>query len=184
MNYSLSAALVYVKSDLFRYSGRISLFLAIKEYFLNRSFKYTFWFRLAKVRSFPMRLIATLMHKRLSGRYGIQIPRVTEIGYGLYIGHHMCIVISSSAKIGNNCNLSQFLTIGSNHGKAATIGNNVYIGPGVSLVEDIIVGDNAIIGAGAVVVKDVIENSTVAGNPARVVSHKLPGRYIKNRWVV
>jgi serine O-acetyltransferase len=123
------------------------------------------------------------MHRRLSNAYDIQIPVRTRIGYGLYLGHHMSVVVSPSAVIGDNCNLSQFTTIGSNHENAAKIGNNVYIGPGVSLVEDVVIGDNATIGAGSVVVKDVPANATVAGNPAKVISHKEPGRYIRNPWV-
>jgi serine O-acetyltransferase len=123
-----------------------------------------------------------LIHNRLSNKYFIQIPRQTRIGYGLYIGHHICIVVSPSAKIGNNVNLSQFTTIGSNHGKAATIGNNVYIGPNVCIVEDVSIGNNCSIGAGSVVTKDIQENATVAGVPAKVLSYRDPGRYITHRW--
>ena len=34
------------------------------------------------------------MHKRLTTKYGIQIPRTTKIGYGFYIGHGVGIVIN------------------------------------------------------------------------------------------
>ena len=43
-------------------------------------------------------------------------------------------------------------------------------------------GDNATIGAGAVVVKDVPKDSTVAGNPAKVISMKTPARFIWRKW--
>jgi len=122
------------------------------------------------------------MHKRLTSKYLIQIPRQTEIGYGLYIGHNMCIVISPSAKIGNNVNLSQFTTIGSNYGNAAVIGDNVYIGPNVNIVENVTIKNNSTIGAGSVVTKDIPENSTVAGFPAKVISYKEPGRFVNRRW--
>jgi len=59
----------------------------------------------------------------------IQLPRNTKIDYGLYIGHGGPIVINKTTIIGNNCNLSQFTTIGANDGKAAVIGDNTYIGP-------------------------------------------------------
>jgi serine O-acetyltransferase len=183
MDYSITTAAIYIKSDLYRYTGNTSIKELAKQYAINRSFRYSFWLRLARVDNAFLRLVAIFAHKYLSNQYGIQIPRVANIGYGLYIGHHMSLVLNSTTTIGNNCNLSQFVTIGSNHGKAATIGDNVYIGPNVCIIEDVTIGDNATIGAGAVVVKDVPSNSTVAGNPARVVSEKSPGRYVLNRWI-
>ena len=66
----------------------------------------------------------------------------------------------------------------------AIIGDNVYIGPNVCIVEDMHVGNNATIGAGAVVVKDVPDNATVAGVPAKVISYKSPGQFIKNRFEI
>lgn len=53
------------------------------------------------------------MHYRLSRKYGIQIQPQPQIGYSLYLGHGIGIVIHPTTIIGNNCNLSQFSTIGS-----------------------------------------------------------------------
>lgn len=114
----------------------------------------------------------------------LDIGLKTKVGYGLYIGHGGPVVINETARIGNNCNLSQFTTIGSNHGHAAAIGDNVYIGPNVCLVEDVHIGSNATIGAGSVVTKDIPENATAAGNYAKVLNYRNPGRYIKNTWSV
>ncbi|HEU4773620.1 MAG TPA: serine O-acetyltransferase [Lysobacter sp.] len=173
-----------IRSDLYRYAGDCSRSSLTRHLLFNRSFKYSFWLRLCRSPSFPVRMLARVMHRHLSNRYGIQIPPSTRIGPGLFIGHHMGLVINHTATIGWNCNLGQFTTIGSNHEHAARIGNNVYIGPGVCVVEDVVIGDNATVGAGAVVVKDVPENSTVAGNPAKVVSTRHPGRYVCNRWPI
>ncbi|WP_280140358.1 serine acetyltransferase [Microbulbifer marinus] len=120
------------------------------------------------------------MHHQLSVKYSIKIPKETEVGAGLYLGHASSIIIHPTAKIGKNCNLSQFTTIGSNHGKAATIGDNVYIGPNVCIVENVIVDDSAIIGAGAVVVKNISRGYTAVGNPARQFPTKFSACYIQN----
>lgn len=114
------------------------------------------------------------MHHHLSIKYGIQIPSRTKIGRGFYIGHGVGIVINGGTTIGNNVRVSQFLSIGTNHRTPAVIGDNVYIGPGVCIVEDVKIGNNAIIGAGAVVVKDVPDNATVAGVPAKIISMRDP----------
>lgn len=130
----------------------------------------------------PIQLFARCMLRYYRDKYGLQIFPGTKIGYGFYIGHGIGIVINPTAEIGNNCNISQFVTIGANHGKAAIIGDNVYIGPSVCIVENVHIGNNVTIGAGAVVVKDVPDNATVAGVPAKVISYKTPARYIGNKW--
>lgn len=175
---------IYIKSDLVRYAGKDSSLLFIKHLLRNRSFKYSFWLRLTRHKNLFIRLLAIIIHKRLTDKYLIHIPRQTQIGYGLYIGHPMCIVVNSSAKIGNNVNLSQFTTIGSNYDNAAIIGDNVYIGPNVNIIENVIIGDNSSIGAGSVVTKNIPENATVAGVPAKILSYKEPGRFIKRRWIL
>ncbi|MEO5917544.1 MAG: acyltransferase [Luteolibacter sp.] len=43
------------------------------------------------------------------------------------------------------------------------------IGSGATLLGGITIGENAMIGAGSTVVKDVLPNTTVVGNPARLV---------------
>ena len=110
------------------------------------------------------------------------IPSSTKIGYGFYIGHPSSVIINHTAIIGNNCNVSQFITIGANEGEAAVIGDNVYIAPSVCIVENVCIGNNVTIGAGAIVVKDIPDDSVAIGNPARVVSRDRPGRYIGHKW--
>lgn len=179
MQYSVNEL---IKADLYRYYGRYSHLLLCKNMInANRGFRYSFWLRLCSSQNLLLRTIAKLMHRRLSTRYQMQIPPNTRIGPGLYLGHGTCVIVNEAAVIGKNCNLSHFVTIGSNGTKAAIIGDNVYIGPNTCIIEQVTIGDEATIGAGAVVVKDVAAQVTVAGNPARVISTKAPGRFVTNR---
>ncbi len=114
-------------------------------------------------------IIAKVILHHLQSKFGIQIHSSTKIGGGLYIGHGVGIVIHPKAIIGDNVNISQFLTIGSNHGTPAIIEDNVYIGPNVCLVENVRIGTHSKIGAGAVVTKDIPAYSVAAGVPAKVI---------------
>lgn len=177
--------LEYIKSDLCRYVGKenTTLKMFLKQYFFNSGFKFSFWLRLTKSKNIIISKFANIQRRRFGEKYILDISADTEIGFGLYIGHGGCIIINPSAKIGNNVNLSQFTTVGSNHGQAATIGDNVYIGPSVCIVEDVTIGNNVKIGAGAVVTKNIPENATAAGVPAKIlkISDK-PNNYVNRRW--
>lgn len=50
-----------------------------------------------------------------------------------------------------------------------TVGNNVYIGTGASIMPGVTIGDNVVIGAHAVVTHDIPSNSVAVGVPARVI---------------
>lgn len=185
MTNNLRVVYHFIKSDYRRYDTKASLLNILLAIVVGRDhcLRYLLWFRLSAHKN-VFQFLAIVMHKRYSVKYGIFIPRKTSIGYGLYIGHGLGIVINPTAVIGNNCNLSQFTTIGSNHSLAAIIGDNVYIGPSVCIVENVRIGDNVSIGAGAVVVKDIPANATAVGVPARVISYNDPGRYITSRWIL
>lgn len=172
----------YVKSDLFRYYGKSDFVTFLKAMLRNRAFRFQYAFRMCQ-RKGVIKYIGGVLWIFNQTRKNIVLPRTTKVGYGLYIGHNGPIVVSSTAVIGNNVNLSQFTTIGSNHGKAATIGDNVYIGPNVCIVEDVHIGNNVTIGAGSVVTKSIPDNATAVGNYAKVINYNNSGRYIKNRWV-
>ena len=173
----------YIKSDLMRYYGKYDGATFIKAYFLNRTFRFQVAFRLCQGKGME-KLLGLFLWALNGTRHVIQLPRNTKVGYGLYIGHGGPVVVNPTAVIGNNCNLSQFTTIGSNDDKAAEIGDNTYIGPGVCIVENVKIGSNVTIGAGSVVTKDIPDNATAAGNYAKVLNYNDPGRYILNRWQV
>lgn len=172
----------YIKSDYYRYKGENVSFLRILAYCLiDPPMNYSLWLRLSKSGGLCS-FFAKLMHRHFSIKYGVQIPCKTKIGYGLYIGHCIGIVVSCNSVIGNNVNLSHFVSLGGVNGKAPTIGDNVYIGPNVSVIGGVKIGNNVTIGAGAVVTKDIPDNVTVAGVPAKVIQNKCHPEYVQNRY--
>lgn len=172
----------YIKSDLMRYYGKCDVLTFFIAYIRNSTFRFQCIFRLCKYGGGVVKAIALFLWVLNKTKRYIQLPREVQVGYGLYIAHGGPIVINSTTIIGDNCNLSQFTTIGSNNGHAAIIGDNTYIGPNVCIVENVKIGNNVTIGAGSVVTKDIPDNATAVGNYAKVINYNNPGRYIKNRW--
>lgn len=174
--------IVLIKSDFYRLGQSGSAFwLLLKA--LRHPYHYCLvWLRLSSYTRgilFPIfKTIKMITHSRRC----IDIPFTTRIGFGFYIGHGQSIVINGDTIIGNNVNVGQFLNIGSNNNTPAMIGDNVYVGPMVCIVEDVKIGNNATIGAGSVVISDVSACSTVVGVPAKAICKNNPGQYILNRW--
>jgi serine O-acetyltransferase len=105
---------------------------------------------------------------------GIEIHPGANIGKGFFIDHGMGVVIGETTMIGDNCVLFHNVTLGGtgkHKGKRhPTIGNNVMIGTGATLLGPINVGDNVKIGANTfILMQDVPDNTTVAGTPGRIV---------------
>ena len=173
-----------IKSDRYRHSGKMETsFSIILRNLKPYSFSLLFWLRLSQYNGW-MSPFCNYMYLRARRKSQVQLSPKTKIGYGLLLGHVSCIVVNSRTIIGNNVNLSQFLSIGTNHKTPAIIGDNVYIGPNVCIVEDVKIGNNSSIGAGAVVTKDVPENASVAGVPAKVLHYNNPGIFINRRFPV
>lgn len=53
--------------------------------------------------------------------------------------------------------------------KPITVGNNVWIGAGSTVLAGVTIGDNTVIGAGSVVTKDIPANVVAVGVPCRVL---------------
>lgn len=173
----------YIKSDLMRYYGKTDALTFLKGLLLNRTFRFQCYLRMYSQKGFS-KYLGFLLWKLSPTRRFIHIEPWTKIGYGLYIGHGGPVMVNPSAAIGDNCNLAQFVTIGSNSENAAVIGNNVWIGPNVCIVENVTIGDKATIGAGSVVTKDIPANATAVGNYAKVIHFREPGKYIQNPWIL
>ncbi|MBQ8669077.1 serine O-acetyltransferase [bacterium] len=104
---------------------------------------------------------------------GIEIHPGARIGRRFFIDHGEGVVIGETTIIGDDVLLYQQVTLGGTGKESGkrhpTIGNKVIVGAGAKVLGNIIIGDNVRIGAGSVVVEDVPENSTVIGVPGRVV---------------
>lgn len=119
------------------------------------------------------------------GLTGIEIHPGARIGKGFFIDHGMGVVIGETTEIGTGVTLHQEVTLGGTGKEVGkrhpTIGNNVVIGAGAFVIGAIAVGDNVYIGAGSVVLKPVPSNSTVVGNPGRVVKMYHPDTNVHER---
>lgn len=127
-------------------------------------------------------LLCLLWQKGIEIATGISIPASAQIGHSFYIGHFGGIIFNAKSIIGNNCNISQGVTIGvSGIGEkrgVPVIGNDVYIGANSVLAGKIRIGNNVLVGACSLVNTDVADNNVVLGVPAKSVSEKGSEGYI------
>lgn len=105
---------------------------------------------------------------------GLEIHPGATIGEGFFVDHGAGVVIGETAVIGKNVIIFHNVTLGGtgNHSgkRHPTIGNNVLIGTGATLLGPLTVGDNVKIGTNSfIVMRDVPPNTTVTGTPARIV---------------
>jgi serine O-acetyltransferase len=168
-----------ISADLYRYDG----LTGTKGFLLGLrypGFRYMYLLRKAsKCSKFSFKgLIYQLLIRRLSYKFGFQIPASTQIGEGFYIGHFGTIVINHNSKIGSNCNITHGVTIGqANRGKLKgypTIGNKVWIGTGSVIVGNIHIGSNVLIAPNSFVNFNVPDDSLVIGNPGKIVKKDNP----------
>jgi len=110
---------------------------------------------------------------------GIEIHPGATIGEGLFIDHGMGVVIGETAIIGDDCHLTQGVTLGGTSNRREkrhpTLGNNVVVGAGAKVIGAIEIGDHVRIGAGSVVLTNVPPFATVVGVPGKIVAFYDPG---------
>lgn len=74
---------------------------------------------------------------------------------GLYAANHST---DATERINGGC-----------YGKPIHIGNNVWLGGDVKVLQGVTIGDNTIIGAGSIVTKDIPDNVIAVVNPCKVI---------------
>lgn len=105
---------------------------------------------------------------------GVEIHPKADIGRRFSVMHGVGVVISSDARIGDDCVVHQGVTIGGGASREGvpTLGNRVVVGANAVLLGPINIGDDAKIGAGAVVLQTVPPRYSAVGNPARILPPK------------
>ena len=126
---------------------------------------------------------------------GVEIHPGARIGRAFFIDHGAGVVIGETAEIGDHCVLFHNVTLGGtgkHRGKRhPTIGDNVLIGTGATLLGPITIGANSKVGANSFIhMRDVPPDSTAVGTPARLVkrggrrvSEELPRTRLSGRSI-
>ena len=109
----------------------------------------------------------------------IDFPKQITFGKHVFINHNFTAMSIGGIELGDNVQIGPHVTIVTdNHDfknryvlrcRKVVIGNNVWIGAGVSIMPGVHIGDNAVVAGGAVVTKDVPDGAIVGGNPAKVI---------------
>jgi serine O-acetyltransferase len=117
--------------------------------------------------------------------YGAEIHWKAVMEPGVAIVHGTGLVVSHAAKIGSGCILFQNVTLGESVDPetrevgAPTLGRDVHVGPGATLIGPIQVGDRSKIMAGAVLTQSVPPDSVVRPADSIVVSRRAASPAVK-----
>ena len=103
---------------------------------------------------------------------GVEIHPAAVIGRRFFIDHGMGVVIGETTEIGDDVMLYHGVTLGgrsSSHGKRhPTLGDDIVVGTGATILGPVTIGSHSVVGAQAVVVTDAPPNSALTGIPAVV----------------
>lgn len=143
--------------------------------------RYGSWVRTIgfKPAYFPLRVVHLFLIKVSEIAFGISIGPNAQIGRRFRIEHFGCIIIHAEARIGNDVQIRQGVTIGNldagRFDAVPMIGDGVSIGAGAKILGPIKIGRGAVVGANAVVIRDVPEGALAVGVPAQIkFSSRLP----------
>lgn len=84
--------------------------------------------------------------------------------------------IGRFVKIGKNCTILPMVLFGrkrpTDSDSTIVVGDDCYISTGATILGPVTIGNNVTIGAGAVVTNDIPDNCVVGGVPAKIIKHK------------
>lgn len=114
--------------------------------------------------------------------YASEIHWDAQIAPGISVVHGVGLVISHAAHVGQGCILFHNVTLGegidpkTRKTGAPTLGRDVHVGPGSTLLGPIVIGDGTKIMAGSVVTESVPANSLIKPSPSHVEPRKTTKR--------
>jgi serine O-acetyltransferase len=120
----------------------------------------------------PLKIVYFLAYKFSELVMEMCLDPQATIGGGLFIAHIGGIHINPQAVVGSNCDIAHRVTIGASamgRQGCPTVGNNVYIGTGATLVGKIKIGNGAKIAANTLVISNIPDGATVMGVPGRII---------------
>ncbi len=104
---------------------------------------------------------------------GVEIHPAARLGEGVFIDHGMGVVIGETTEIGDHVTIYKGVVLGGTGKETGkrhpTLGHNVVVSSNAIVLGSIVIGNNVKIGAGSVVLDDVPDNCTVVGVPGRIV---------------
>lgn len=107
--------------------------------------------------------------------FGVDIHPAARFGGGILLDHATAFVAGETCSVADNVSILHEVTLGGSGNETGDrhpkVESGVMIGAGAKLLGNITIGTGAKIGAGSVVLDDVPPHTTVAGVPARPISH-------------
>ena len=134
-------------------------------------YRYGVW---SKNRRFPpWRWLTTvpyvLMNTLVQASIGVMLERETKLGREFHIIHPGLLHIHPDSVIGARVGVMHNVTIGTNmSAECPTIGDDVFIGCGASVLGNVTIGDGARISANSLVISDVPAGAVAMGVPAQI----------------
>ncbi|MBF0198479.1 MAG: serine acetyltransferase [Planctomycetes bacterium] len=122
-------------------------------------------------------LIPRMMSEIVHRDTGIDIHPAATIAPYCSIDHGTGLIVGETTIIGQHVNLFHNVTLGAKSvtpefrgcKRHPTIGNNVIIYPGATVLGDVFVGDNTIIGGNVFLLEDCPENSKIYAKPPEMI---------------
>lgn len=121
---------------------------------------------------------SVIMTRRVALGQGTVVAAGCILTNQIHIGNH--VQINLACTIEHDDILEDFTTLspGVNVSGNVTLETGVFVGTGACIIEKTRIGRWSIIGAGSVVIKDIPENTTVVGNPTRIIKQRQEGWYL------